>query len=91
MIKLMKHYVTDGKIKAKVFYSAAILINDTRRCVTIYAKDYSDDLQKIFGNEYQNDTDMMTDYFEKGKVRIFESNKLFDSALSRCSYIPNNF
>ncbi len=67
--------------KARVHYS---LDNqaDGRKCVTIYARDYGHALGKVFGDaaHYQNDTDSMTDYFDKGLVRIHESNALYVEA-----------
>lgn len=69
--------------KARVFYS---LDNQAsgRKVVSVYDRDYGHDLQKVFagveGATYQNDTDSMTDYFDKGRVRIFEGTKLYDVA-----------
>lgn len=81
MIKFNKYNVTNGKIKARVHYSLDNRI-DRRKCVTIYAKDYSDSLGKVFESEYQNNTDMRTDYFEKGKVVLFENHPLYTVARS---------
>lgn len=81
MIKFNKYNVTNGKIKARVHYSLDNRI-DRRKCVTIYAKDYSDSLGKVFESEYQNNTDMRTDYFEKGKVVLFENHPLYAVARS---------
>ena len=87
MIKLNKFNVTDTetKLKARVHYSAGKLINDDRDCVTIYAKDGINNLHKILPDGYKNDTDGMTDYFETGRVRIFEDNPLFAKALERAT------
>jgi hypothetical protein len=81
-VKFMKYYVTDGKIKAKVFYS---LDNrtDGRKCVTLYARDYDGALGKILPECYKNDTDLMTDYFDEGRAVIFESNPLYKAARAR--------
>jgi hypothetical protein len=72
---------TNGQ-KARAFYS---LDNraDGRRCITIYDKDYGRDLLKVFDGTdvaYENDTDSMTDYFDKGRVRIFETSSLYVEA-----------
>lgn len=83
MIKMMKFYVTNGAEKARVWYSRGQLI-DGRDCVTIYAKDYTGALGRIFnGDNYENNTDTMTDYFEKGRVRIFPSNPMWNAACAR--------
>lgn len=82
MIKFNKYYVTNGVTKARVFYSNSTL-GDGRKCVTLYAKDYGHALGKIFPELYQNNTDIMTDYFEEGLVRIFPENPHYDAALAR--------
>lgn len=83
MIKFNKYHVTNGEHKAKVFYS----LNgraDGKKCVTIYAKDYLRNLGKIFTNEeYENDSDIMADYFDQGKVVLFEDHPLYEQALKR--------
>ena len=78
-IRFRKHFVTDGTTKARVFYS---LDNrcDGRACVTMYAKDYERGLGRIFGAVYQNDTESQSDYFDKGKVVLFEDHPLYASA-----------
>ena len=83
MIKFNKHNVTDTetKIKARVLYSLDNRV-DGRKCVTIYAKDYDRSLGKIF-NEYENDTDTMTDYFDAGRVILFEDHPLYKQARGR--------
>lgn len=87
MIKFNKYNVTDSdsKLKARIFYSAGKLINDDRNCVTLYAKDYGNDLGKIFSGDYENNSDSQTDYFEQGHVRIFEDSPLYAAALARAS------
>lgn len=81
-IKFNKYHVTDGENKARCFYS---LDNrcDGRKCVTIYAKDYSRKLGAIFSDDYQNDTDSQTDYFDKGKVVLFEDHPHYAEARAR--------
>ena len=84
MIKMMKFYVTNNIEKARVWYSRGQLI-DGRDCVTIYAKDYTGALGRIFCDlaPYENNTDMMTDYFENGRVRIFPDSPLWAAACAR--------
>jgi len=83
MIKFMKFYVTDGENKAKVHYSTSVML-DGKACVTLYARDYGHCLGRMFPENYQNDTDSMTDYFEKGRVRISQDNQHYAQALARC-------
>jgi hypothetical protein len=83
MIKFNKYNVSNGSTKARVHYSKATLI-DGRECVTLYARDYGHDLAKVMGSEhYQNDTDIMTDYFDKGRVRIFPDSPYYAAASAR--------
>jgi hypothetical protein len=83
MIRFMKHYVTDGKTKARVYYCGNHRIGGVP-CVTLYAKDYDDHLGVIFGDRYENRTEIMTDYFEKGLVRSPATDPLYSAAMSRC-------
>lgn len=82
-IRFMKHYVTDGTNKARVSYSNGLLV-DGSRPITLYARDYDRKLGLIFESAYVNDSDSMTDYFEKGHVRIPVDHPLYASALARC-------
>ena len=83
-IKFNKHHVTDGTNKARVHYS---LDNRTDgvACVTIYAKDYSGELGRLLGDSYKNETDLQTDYFDKGIARLFEGHPLYAAARVRAT------
>lgn len=84
MIKFNKYNVTntETKQKARVRYSVDNRI-DGRKCVTLYAKDYMNVLDELFGSSFEDNTDMMTDYFEKGKVVLFEDHALYPAARER--------
>jgi hypothetical protein len=81
-VRFNQHAVTNGTHKARVHYE---LDNrcDGRRCVTIDAKDYQNDLAVIFGGAYANGSDALTDYFEKGRVVLFESHMHYAAARAR--------
>lgn len=81
-IRFMKHYVTDGTTKARIHYSLDNRV-DRRPCVTMYAKDYSDNLSKVFADAYRNETDFYTDYFDKGRVVLFKDSPLYAAARLR--------
>ena len=85
-IKFQKHYVTNGSVKARVHYSAFRMVTTGQQCVTLYAKNYADGnlLSEIFSDGYENNTDTMTDYFEKGRVRILADHPLYEQAIARC-------
>ena len=82
MIKFNKHNVTNGKIKARVWYSVYVQPSTGRNCVTLSEKDYGRNLHKIFAI-VENNTDSMTGYFEHSCLRIFEGDALYAAALAR--------
>ena len=86
MIKFNKHNVTNTETgaKARVHYSVDNRI-DGRKAVTIYHKDYSRALGDVFAGSdgYKNDTDLMSDYFDKGRVVLFEDHPLYAAARQR--------
>lgn len=86
MVKFNKFFVSSGPLRARVFYS---LDNrtDGRRCVTLYARDYSDALGVILAGSYINDTEIQTDYFGKGRAVLFESHPLYPSARARAEQL----
>jgi len=77
-IKFNKYNVTNKKTKAKarIWYS---LDNrtDGRKCVTLYAKDYGHALRDVIPESYENRTDTMTDYFDKGRAVLFEDHPFY--------------
>ena len=86
MIKFNKYNVRDtetGKT-AKIHYSVDNRI-DGRSCVTLYAKEYINNLDEIFNGEVIDNTDIMTDYFEKGKVVLFENHPQYQAARDRAT------
>ncbi len=86
MIKFNKYNVanTETGAKARVHYSVDNRI-DSRKAVTIYHKDYSRALADVFvgAGVYKNDTDTMTDYFDKGRVVLLEDHPLYATARQR--------
>lgn len=86
MVKFNRYHVTNGTQKARVFYSLDNRADD-RKCVTLYAKDYGRQLGEIFPDNYENDSNPMTDYFDKGRVRLFEDHPLYAAARARAEAI----
>ncbi len=82
-IKFNKHYVTDGVIKVKCTYSA-FRTNKGQDVVRLYAKDYRNNLRSIFFEEYEDNTDLRSDYFETGQVTLYPNHPLYAAALERC-------
>jgi hypothetical protein len=51
---------------------------DGKEGIAIYAKSYLDRLPDIFREKVQNDTDYMTDYFDKDRVYVFPGEPLYE-------------
>ncbi len=82
-VKFMKHYIqnADNGKKCRVRYSLDNRV-DGRKCVTIYAKGYLDEMAGIL-DSFENNTDTMTDYFEKDRAVIFEGDAHYAAARAR--------
>ena len=50
-----------------------------KETITVYAKDYKS-FPQIDGLQIENDSDIMTDYFEKDRLRIYPDNKYYSEA-----------
>jgi hypothetical protein len=90
-VKFNKFNVTNGIAKARVHYSLDNRI-DGQPCVTIYAKDYDagDTLARIIPTAYVNSTDSQQDYFEKGRVVLFQNHPLYTAARARAEAVRAN-
>jgi hypothetical protein len=86
-IKFNKYNVTNGTEKARVSYSAFKMTTTGQNCVTLYAKSYEDGnkLGNILSDVYENETEIMSDYFEKGRARIIEGHPLYAEAYARAT------
>ena len=82
MIKFNKFNVTSGMLKARVHYSLDSHIKFAK-CVTVYHRDYVGDFKKIFGEDVIDDSEIMSDYFEKGRVHLTPGHPLYASARAR--------
>lgn len=81
MIKFNLHNVTDTetKAKARVHYDLDNHISG-KPCVTLYGKTCLENLSAIFKEGVENNTDLMTDYFEDDRIRFFEGDKHYNAA-----------
>lgn len=77
-VRFLKFKVTDGKNSARVSYSFDPNPNN-KSPIRIYAKDYGNQLSKIF-KDVRNDTDIMTDYFDKDKLILNDGDKYYKEA-----------
>lgn len=78
-VRFMKYFITDGTVRAGVRYSLDNRI-DGRKCVTLYAKTYMDNLFHFFPDDAKNDTDICSDYHEKDRVVLFEDHPMYAAA-----------
>lgn len=84
-ITFHKHYVTNGKDKARVSY----FVNwdqDGNPFVNVTDKDYGENLARIFSKAegYKNGTEIESDYFERGHVKICKGSYFFPCAIKLC-------
>ncbi len=78
MLKFMWNGIKkDGKLH-RAWYSKGRFKNYPEDTITIYARDY-ESLPQDPDLQVENNTDTMTDYFEKDRVRITPSNKYYDA------------
>lgn len=72
----------DGKLY-RVWYSDGELIGNKypKGTLTIYRKDYGP-MPIIQGLTVQNDSDMITDYFERDRIRVTPGNEHFAAVFS---------
>lgn len=70
----------DGKLY-KGWYSLGGYRDMPEGTITIYAKEYGDHFPTIDGLQIENNTDIMTDYFEKDRIRVTPDNKWYHQVL----------
>jgi hypothetical protein len=78
-IRFNIHHVTDGQTKARVWYSLDNHVSQ-KPTVTLYSRDYSRALGTLIPDGYKNDTDLQSDYFDKGQVTLQEGHPLYAAA-----------
>ena len=80
-VKFSKHAITTSNNKARVTYSRNIWAQSAPdmpvATITLYAKDYGNQLSPIFGKT-RNDSDPMTDYIETDRVTFYEGSAMYD-------------
>lgn len=85
-VRFLKFCVTNGTTKARVHYGVDNRA-DGRKCVTIYAQDYSKKLGAIMPDLYENKTDSQTDYFDEGMAEIPHGHPLYEAARARAEAV----
>ena len=80
-LKFLKYAIKDkmGK-KVRVRYYKGELYNYPKGTITVMAKDYGSQLPKELN--VKNETDFMTDYFDKDHIRVLPDNPLYDAVLA---------
>jgi hypothetical protein len=74
-IKFQKHAIVYKGKRIRVRYSKSTLINYPEGTITIYAKEYGNQLPEELHPE--NDTDYQTDYFDKDRARITPDSQYY--------------
>ena len=71
----------DGTLYKAHYYCGVYTSNSgiPEGTITVYAKDYRA-LPQIDGLQIENDSDIMTDYFENDRLRITPDNKYYNEA-----------
>lgn len=72
----------NGKLQ-RCSYSLGALLHHPEGTITIYSREYSHftkDIQEVFTVE--NDSDLMTDYFEKDRIRVLPSHPMYQQVLA---------
>lgn len=90
MLKFQTHGIKTSKGLERCSYSVSTLIND-KKCITIYGKNYksfSSEIRAAFTVE--NNTEIMTDYFEDDMIRVYPEHPLFkqvaEAAMKQTTY-----
>lgn len=80
MIKFVYNGIKDeqGKLYKADFSKGCH--KDGEDIITIYARDY-EDLPRVEGLQVENDSDIMTDYFEKDRIEVRPENKFYEQVL----------
>jgi len=80
-IRFLKNAIKYNGKKARVWYSKGELVGFPKETITIYAKDYGHNLPKELNPI--NETDLMTDYFDKDRARIPPTSKYYKEVLKQ--------
>ena len=65
----------DGELY-KCWYSNSKIVGSPEGTITIYGKNYKD-LPRINGLAVENESDLMTDYFENDRIRVTPDNPFY--------------
>lgn len=77
-IRFMYNGMKQEKTLYKGWYSMGRLTNAPEGTITIYASDYKS-FPHIEGLTIENNTDSMTDYFEKDRIRVTPDNPYYEA------------
>jgi hypothetical protein len=84
VLKMLKFMYNGIKLNGELFkawYSIGSTRGYAEGTITIYAKDYTS-FPQVDGLQVQNNTDSMTDYFEKDRIRVTPDNKFYNEVLT---------
>ena len=78
-IRFLKHAIKHNEKRIKVRYSDGKLLHHPKGTITIYAKEYGQQLPEELNPE--NETEIQTDYFDKDKARILPGSKYYEDVI----------
>jgi len=83
-VRFLKSCIKQGDKKWKVFYSIGNYTKESglsEDTITVYNREYEHFPKEL---NYTNESDMMTDYFEKDRLKICKGDKYYEQALKFC-------
>ncbi|MGI9027519.1 MAG: hypothetical protein ACR2FM_01585 [Candidatus Saccharimonadales bacterium] len=76
-MKFKKYNISNNGFKAKVHYSKGVSVRTGTDMIVAYERGYTKDWAKIF-DKWEDESDVMTDYFDTRKVRFYEGSKQYN-------------
>lgn len=76
-----RYAVRNGEYKANVHYSHGLSVKTGSNMVVLYEKGYNKDWAQVF-DEWEDDTDFNTDYFDTRKVRFYEGTPEYNQVVN---------
>jgi hypothetical protein len=82
MTKFMYNGIKVDNTLYRAWYSQSKLTNAPEGTITIYNREYWPRFPTIDGFTVQNDTELMTDYFDKDRIRVYPDNPHYPAVLA---------
>jgi hypothetical protein len=83
-VRFQQHAIIVNGKRYGVRYQSGALRSYPEGTITVYAKEYGY-IPRVDGMMIENNTDSMTDYFEKDTIRITPDSIYYNDALQACT------